>query len=63
MLFRKSLLVALCGLLVLVSHSYAGNIPHKMNYQGQLADSLGNPLDTIVTMTFRIYHILLPVSA
>ncbi|MCP4567196.1 MAG: hypothetical protein GY841_06425 [FCB group bacterium] len=30
-------------------------VPQMINYQGQLNDDLGNPLDTTVSMTFTIY--------
>lgn len=33
----------------------AADVPHMINYQGRLTDSLGAPLDTTVSMTFTIY--------
>jgi len=41
--------------IMLLSVSAAFAIPQQINYQGQLTDSSGAPLDTTVGITFRIY--------
>ena len=46
--------LALAAIIVTFSSSSA-EVPQMINYQGRLADSGGAPLDTIVSMRFRIY--------
>ncbi|MFQ5499596.1 MAG: hypothetical protein ACE5FH_07980, partial [Candidatus Zixiibacteriota bacterium] len=45
------LVLALCGFTSPETHSA---VPAVMSYQGRLADTLGNPIDTIVPITFSI---------
>jgi len=42
------------GMLVMAAMVTAG-VPSLINYQGRLTNSLGNPLDTTVSITFSIY--------
>jgi hypothetical protein len=44
---------AVC-LLALASGAAAA-VPHQMHYQGHLTDEEGQPLDTVISMTFTIY--------
>jgi hypothetical protein len=54
MRYRTHVTIAL-GIIVLASVSASGAVPELINYQGVLADSLGNPLDTTVSMRFSIH--------
>ena len=42
-------------LLLLAMATSAVAIPQLINYQGQLTSPTGTPLDTTVSMTFRVY--------
>lgn len=48
-------LIPLFGILFLLGTSSPNAGPSLVSYQGQLTDGLGNPLDTTVSITFRIY--------
>ncbi|MGB2804982.1 MAG: hypothetical protein WBD64_08825, partial [Candidatus Zixiibacteriota bacterium] len=50
-----SLTVILFVMFLAVAPMATADVPNQMNYQGQLTDDLGAPLDTIVSMTFTIY--------
>ena len=52
--FRILTILATIMLLAAVSYVYA-EVPELMNYQGRLANNLGQPLDTTVSMTFTVY--------
>jgi len=56
-MIRSNLITAaLCAIMIFAVTSFvAADVPHMINYQGILADSAGNPLDTTVSMTFTIY--------
>lgn len=50
-----SLTIVLLFVLLAVAQPATAEVPNQMNYQGQLTDDLGAPLDTVVSMTFTIY--------
>ena len=50
-----SLTVPLFVMTLAAAPMAAADVPNQMNYQGQLTDDLGAPLDTVVSMTFTIY--------
>lgn len=41
--------------LILVASLTFADVPRMMNYQGQMSDASGNPLDTTIQMVFTIY--------
>jgi len=41
---------------LLVCFSAMAAVPNLINYQGYLTDAVGNPLDGVVDMTFKIYN-------
>ncbi|MEA3357268.1 MAG: hypothetical protein U9Q67_02440 [Patescibacteria group bacterium] len=54
--------VFICLIWVVVSMTFgfgkvSAQIPHKINYQGYLTDSTGNPVDETVEMSFVIYDV------
>jgi hypothetical protein len=51
-----SLTVYLFVMILVAAPMATADVPHQMNYQGQLTDELGAPLDTVVSMTFTIYN-------
>lgn len=51
-----SLIVILFVMLLAAAPMATADVPNQMNYQGQLTDDLGAPLDTIVSMTFTVYN-------
>lgn len=51
----KLLWPILFSLTLMMAASILADAPALMSYQGRLTDSLGNPLDTTVNMTFTIY--------
>jgi hypothetical protein len=52
---KVSLTVFLFVVLLAAVPMASADVPHQMNYQGQLTDEGGTPLDTIISMTFTIY--------
>jgi hypothetical protein len=56
-LVMRGVVVALSVFLLTVTLA-ASDVPLMISYQGRLADSGGEPLDTVVTMTFAIYDVV-----
>lgn len=50
-----SLVVSLTFALMATASIVSAKVPHLINYQGHLTDSGGAPLDTTLSMTFRVY--------
>jgi hypothetical protein len=55
-LVMRGVVVALSLLLLTVTLA-ASDVPQMINYQGHLANADGEPLDTVVSMTFAIYDV------
>ncbi len=52
---RPSTIILCSTLLLCLAAGLAAEVPPLINYQGRLADTLGNPTDTAVDMTFSLY--------
>jgi len=53
----RSLLIVLALLAFTIPTSLIAATPQLVNYQGQLTDGVGNPLDTTISMMFSIYDV------
>jgi uncharacterized small protein (DUF1192 family) len=53
--FRTISKIVVAAILFTIS-SAAADVPEYMNYQGRLTDETGNPLDTVIEMTFTLYR-------
>jgi hypothetical protein len=52
----KRLLTLSCIVFTIAMGSASADVPQMTNYQGRLTDAAGNPIDTTVEMTFRLYE-------
>ncbi len=54
---KALLTTAICLLLflALVPVTRSADVPHTINYQGRLTDDLGNPIDTVVAISFQFF--------
>ena len=59
MTFRRYFICFVLSMLVSISTAvFAGDPPNKLNYQGILTNSTGQPVTGSVTVTFRLYNAL-----
>jgi len=54
---RRALLMVFAFIAISITSSTTTAAPQLVNYQGQLTDGGGNPLDTTVSMMFSIYDV------
>ena len=51
------LIFGICIWSIFIGSAVASTVPQMINYQGRLTDSLGQPLNDTVALTFKLYNV------